>query len=193
MCCKASSISNLTKHGAGTPSLSVILTEERIPFNVAHLSGSRRVSVGEVHRGGVELPCHGDKISPASRCRAAGNPANLSQHRLDLLTRAASDHRFMGLDGTRVPLAGPAADHQSRLFVDREKGVQVAAQVQHGPGGSRLVAMVRSRLPSNRASVVLGQPQSKCACDQKRWQIGHALACGSVEWAATALFGEPGA
>ena len=97
------------------------------------------------------------------------------------------------LDGTRVPLAGPAADHQSRLFVDREKGVQVAAQVQHGPGGSRLVAMVRSRLPSNRASVVLGQPQSKCACDQKRWQIGHALACGSVEWAATALFGEPGA
>ena len=94
MCCKASSISNLTKHGAGTPSLSVILTEERIPFNVAHLSGSRRVSVGEVHRGGVELPCHGDKISPASRCRAAGNPANLSQYRLDLLTRAASDHRF---------------------------------------------------------------------------------------------------
>ena len=37
-----------------------------------------------------------------------------------------------------------------------------------GPGVSRLMAMVRSRLPPNLASVALGQPQNTCACDQKR-------------------------
>ena len=36
--------------------------------------------------------------------------------------------------GSRVPLTGPAAGPQIRLVLDREKGLEMTAQVQHVAG-----------------------------------------------------------
>ena len=54
-------------------------------------------------RGGGELPCHSEKITPAGRSRGASDPAHVPEYRLTLFAIAASNPRFEGLNGTRIP------------------------------------------------------------------------------------------
>ena len=129
LCCIASSVSNLTKHGDGTPCLAVVLAQARVPINGAQLvSLQRRRGV----RGGgrrVELPCYRSESAPACRGRGLGDTSNVAQNGLYLFSPASSDVRTKWLQSSRVPLARPASGEQLRLIVLRKKRLELAMLV----------------------------------------------------------------
>ena len=94
LCCVASSVSNLTKHGDRTLCLAVVLAQAGVSLDGAHLLTCR---------GRVKLPGHYSKLTPAGRGRRSGDSSYVAQNCLNLLPRAPRDHGSKGHQRNRIP------------------------------------------------------------------------------------------
>ena len=135
LCYIASSASILTKRGVGTPRLTVVLAETRIPFNSAQLASSRRRRRVPWVGGRGQVLCHGGEVPPARCCSRAGDPSDMPEYRLDLFPSAARDVRLKGVDGCLIPLSSPAASHKSRLIEGGKEQLELPPQIHHRTGG----------------------------------------------------------
>ena len=143
--------------GLGTPCLSVVLAQARVPIEGGCLPVCKGPWGEGVEGGGGEFTRHGHELAPASSSRGARDPADVPQYRLNLLLCTVCNLGAEGLNRCWVPLSCPAAGHKIRLVRDDEQGAEFAAQLQRRAWGepvysdSEVQGTPRTRMRGARA------------------------------------------